>query len=55
MSDEPVLDALDLALLTTLRQNPRAGILDLSRTVKVARATVQSRLDRMERAGVITG
>jgi DNA-binding Lrp family transcriptional regulator len=55
MSDEPVLDALDLALLTTLRQSPRAGILDLSRTVKVARATVQSRLDRMERAGVITG
>ena len=55
MSDEPVLDALDLALLTTMRQSPRAGILELSRTVKVARATVQSRLDRMERAGVITG
>ena len=55
MSDEPVLDALDLALLTTLRQSPRAGILELSRTVKVARATVQSRLDRMERVGVITG
>lgn len=55
MSDEPVLDALDLALLTAMRQSPRAGILELSRTVKVARATVQSRLDRMERAGVITG
>jgi len=55
MSDEPVLDALDLALLTAMRQSPRAGILELSRTVKVARATVQSRLERMERAGVITG
>ena len=55
MSDEPVLDALDLALLTAMRQSPRAGILELSRMVRVARATVQSRLERMERAGVITG
>jgi DNA-binding Lrp family transcriptional regulator len=49
------LDSLDLALLTTLRENPRAGVLALSRLTKVARATVQSRLDRMEAAGVITG
>lgn len=55
MADEPVLDALDLALLTAMRQSPRAGILELSRLVKVARATVQSRLERLERAGVITG
>lgn len=52
---ESVLDALDLALLTAMRDKPRAGALELSRTVHVARATVQSRLDRMERAGVITG
>ena len=51
----PDLDSLDLALLTTLRDNPRAGVLALSRLTKVARATVQSRLDRMEAAGVITG
>jgi DNA-binding Lrp family transcriptional regulator len=49
------LDALDLALLGALRENPRAGVLQLSRITRVARATVQSRLDRMERAGVITG
>jgi len=49
------LDTLDLALLTALRDKPRAGILELSRTLRVARATVQSRLDRLERAGVITG
>jgi DNA-binding Lrp family transcriptional regulator len=49
------LDALDLALLTALRDNPRAGALQLSRITQVARATVQSRLDRMERAGIITG
>jgi DNA-binding Lrp family transcriptional regulator len=55
MAEEPTLDALDLALLTAMRDSPRAGILELSRVVRVARATVQSRLDRMERAGVITG
>src|ERR1700740_84705 len=49
------LDALDLALVTALRENPRAGALELSRVTKVARATVESRLDRMEKAGVITG
>src|SRR5215472_4072735 len=49
------LDALDLALLTALRDNPRAGVLQLSRIIQVARATAQSRLDRMERAGIITG
>ena len=51
----PGLDSLDLALLTALRENPRAGVLALSRITHVARATVQSRLDRMEEAGVITG
>ena len=55
MADEPVLDPLDLALLTALRRSPRAGILELSRLVQVARATVQSRLERLERAGVVTG
>jgi DNA-binding Lrp family transcriptional regulator len=49
------LDALDLALIGALRDNPRAGVLQLSRLTRVARATVQSRLDRMERDGVITG
>src|SRR2546423_13422548 len=48
-------DALDLALLTALREHPRAGALQLSRLTGVARATVQARLDRMEKSGVITG
>src|ERR1700759_3934729 len=51
----PELDALDLALVTALRENPRAGALELSRVTHVARATVESRLRRMEQAGVITG
>ena len=48
-------DSLDLALLRELREHPRAGALQLSRLTGVARATVQARLDRMEKAGVITG
>jgi DNA-binding Lrp family transcriptional regulator len=49
------LDGLDLALLGTLHSHPRAGALELSRLTRVARATVQARLSRMEAAGVITG
>ena len=48
-------DSLDLALLQALREHPRAGALQLSRVTGVARATVQARLDRMEKSGVITG
>jgi len=51
----PELDSLDLSLLRGLREHPRAGALQLSRLTRVARATVQARLDRMEQAGVITG
>ncbi len=47
------LDALDVALLSALGDHPRAGDLELSRLTKVARATVQSRLRRLEEAGVI--
>lgn len=53
--DTRPLDRLDLALLTAIRARPRAGVLELSRVLKVARATVQSRMDRLDRAGVVTG
>ena len=49
------LDQLDVALIAALRDNPRSGPLELSRLTRVARATVQSRLAKMEEAGVITG
>ncbi len=49
------VDQLDLALIEALQHNPRAGVLELSRLTNVARATVQSRLKRMEDSGVITG
>jgi len=51
----PALDELDLALLTALREQPRAGALELSRLLRVARATVSARLRRLEESGVITG
>lgn len=46
-------DALDVALLRALQEHPRIGDLELSRTAKVARATVQGRLRRMDEHGVI--
>jgi DNA-binding Lrp family transcriptional regulator len=49
------LDELDLALLSALRSHPRAGALELSRRLRVARATVSARLRRLEESGVITG
>jgi DNA-binding Lrp family transcriptional regulator len=48
-----VIDDLDLALLSSLRAHPRIGDMELSRVAKVARATVQSRLRRLQDIGVI--
>lgn len=49
------LDELDVALLTALTERPRIGDMELSRVTRVARATVQSRLRRLQDAGVIAG
>lgn len=49
------LDALDVSLIEALVDHPRAGVLELSRQLAVARATVQARLQRLEDAGVIVG
>lgn len=49
------LDELDLGLIRTLHERPRAGALELSRLLRVARATVSARLRRLEESGVITG
>ena len=42
-------------LIAALRREPRASIAELARTVKISRGTAYSRLDRLEREGVITG
>jgi len=49
------MDQLDIALVEAMREHPRVGDLELSRITQVARATVQSRLAKLERTGVITG
>lgn len=49
------LDALDLALLRLLLEEPRAGYREYARVLGVARGTVQARIARLERRGAITG
>lgn len=49
------LDALDVSILSALRSAPRAGYLELSRLLRVSRATIQARLERLERDGVVSG
>jgi DNA-binding Lrp family transcriptional regulator len=49
------IDALDARLIRALADTPRAGIMELARQLKVARGTVQARLDRLGRRGVVTG
>ena len=49
------LDSLDVAILSALRSSPRAGYLELSRLLQVSRATIQARLERLERNGVVSG
>lgn len=48
------LDELDSALIDMLSSEPRISVLEISRRLRVARGTVQARLDRMQRGGVIT-
>lgn len=52
---EFTVDELDRAMLAALHDNSRIGVLELSRTLGVARATVSARLQRLEDSGVITG
>jgi DNA-binding Lrp family transcriptional regulator len=49
------LDALDARIVLLFAQEPKVGVLEASRRLRVARGTVQARLDRLEAAGVITG
>lgn len=45
----------DHALLNLLRANARESISELARQLGVSRPTVQSRIERLEQQGVITG
>ncbi|MEI9985718.1 MAG: Lrp/AsnC family transcriptional regulator [Aliidongia sp.] len=49
------IDPTDEALLRLLRDNARLPTAELARLLKLSRTTVQSRLERLERHGVIEG
>ena len=51
-ADSP-LDRLDARILALFAAEPRIGVLEASRRLGVARGTVQARLDRLTRSGVI--
>src|SRR5438105_3427836 len=49
------IDDLDARLLAALAETPRAGVMDLARRLRVARGTVQARLDKLSARGIVTG
>ncbi|GAA2605031.1 Lrp/AsnC family transcriptional regulator [Dactylosporangium fulvum] len=49
------IDSLDARLIALLKAEPRIGVLECSRRLRVARGTVQARLDRLAERGVIRG
>lgn len=49
------MDDLDEHLLGRLRENARAPVAELARSLGLSRTTIQSRLARLERTGVIAG
>lgn len=49
------IDDLDARLIATLAATPRAGVMELARQLGVARGTIQARLDKLQRRGVVTG
>lgn len=49
------VDALDAKILRLLLERPRTSVREYARLLGIARGTLQARLDRLERTGVITG
>jgi DNA-binding Lrp family transcriptional regulator len=48
-------DELDARILAVLLEQPRTSVREYARILGIARGTLQTRLDRLERDGVITG
>jgi DNA-binding Lrp family transcriptional regulator len=48
-----VVDGLDARIVRLFADEPRVGVLEASRRLRVARGTVQARLDRLTREGII--
>src|SRR6056297_101128 len=49
------MDELDRAILSQLGQDARISVAVLARRLKVARSTIQARLERLEGNGTIAG
>jgi DNA-binding Lrp family transcriptional regulator len=49
------MDDLDRSMLTLLGADARISVATLARRLKVARSTIQARLERLETTGVIAG
>ena len=47
------LDGTDQKLLSLLRENARTATAELARNLGLSRTTVQSRIERLERDGVV--
>ncbi|GAA3551481.1 Lrp/AsnC family transcriptional regulator [Amycolatopsis ultiminotia] len=47
------LEALDLDVLRLIAEEPRAGVREYARRLGVARATLQARVDKLQRSGVL--
>ena len=53
---EPIaVDPLDARLIRAMAETPRAGVMELARQLGVARGTVQARLEKLQRRGIVTG
>ena len=55
MPDSPSVDRVDAAILALFAAEPRIGVLEASRRLRLARGTVQARLDKLSSRGVVIG
>ncbi|HET6918133.1 MAG TPA: Lrp/AsnC family transcriptional regulator [Jiangellaceae bacterium] len=49
------MDALDARLIRAISDKPRAGVMELTRQLGVARSTITARLDKLQQRGIICG
>ncbi len=55
MPDTMAVDQVDAAILALFAEEPRIGVLEASRRLRLARGTVQARLDKLAARGVVIG
>jgi DNA-binding Lrp family transcriptional regulator len=55
MATEMKISATDELLLSLLRENARASTAQIARRLTLSRTTVQSRIERLEQEGIISG